>query len=163
MIAAIDETGGIGKDGRIPWDYSEDRAFFKVQTLGHPLVVGRKTFESWGGKPLPGRPCAIWTHQPEQFDAREFCEPFFASADIKMLVEWGFAQSNIVYICGGKMLYEALWENLTDLIVTDIPGDWNCNTRLNMDLSGFECVQELNLGTCRVLHWRHHDLPCPIH
>ena len=53
MIAAIDEASGIGKDGRIPWDCPEDRAFFKAQTRGHPLVVGRRTFESWGSRPLP--------------------------------------------------------------------------------------------------------------
>ncbi len=156
LIAAIDEAGGIGKDGRIPWDCPEDRAFFKTQTMGHPLLVGRRTFESWGGRPLVGRPCAVWTRNPAQFNAYAFSEPFFASADVAALVEWGFEQNDIVYVCGGKMLYESSWGNLTDLLMTEISGDWSCNTRLNMDLSKFECIQELNVGSCRILHWRRH-------
>ena len=140
MIAAMDEAGGIGKDGRIPWNCPEDRAFFKAQTMGYPLIVGRRTFESWGGRPLVGRPCAVWTRCPEQFDSHAFGEPFFASADVAALVEWGFAQSDAVYVCGGKQLYEALWPKLTDLIITRIPGDYACDVRMDVDYCGFECV-----------------------
>ena len=153
MIAAIDEAGGIGKDGRIPWDCPEDRAFFKAQTMGHPIVVGRRTFESWGSRPLPGRPCGVWTHHPERFGARQFDLPFFASADVAALVEWGFVQSDILYVCGGKSLYEALWSKLTDLIITRIPGDNACDVHLDVDYSGFECMQTQQLATCCALHW----------
>ena len=153
MIAAIDEAGGIGKDGRIPWDCPEDRAFFKTQTMDHPIVVGRRTFESWGGKPLPGRPCAVWTRNPERWAVRRFDLPFWASTDAATLVEWGFAQSNIVYVCGGKALYDALWPKLTDLIITRIPGNYACDLHLNLDYGRFECMQEIRLETCCVLHW----------
>ena len=152
-IMAIDEAGGIGKDGIVPWDNPEDRAFFKAQTMGHTIIVGRKTFESWGGKPLPGRPCAVWTRNPNQFDSHCFDLPLLALSDVYALVEWGFAQSDIVYVCGGKMLYETLWSHLTDLIVTLIPGNWNCDIQMNMDYHAFECVQRLQFETCSVLHW----------
>ena len=60
LIAAIDNHGGIGKDGRLPWHLSADLQRFKLLTMGHFLVMGRKTFEAIG-KPLPGRRMIIVT------------------------------------------------------------------------------------------------------
>lgn len=54
MIAAVGENGVIGAEGQIPWRLPTDFAHFKRTTLGKPVVMGRKTFESIG-KPLPGR------------------------------------------------------------------------------------------------------------
>ena len=152
-IMAIDEAGGIGKNGQIPWDYPEDRVFFKSQTLAHPLIVGRRTFESWGGRPLPGRPCAIWTHHPKTLLDQTWCEPLFASDDSHALVEWGFGYSSHLYVCGGKMLYETLWQSITDLIVTRIPGHWHCDIQLTIDDTGFSRVRQMELGSCRVEYW----------
>lgn len=53
-IVAMDKNRVIGNQGRLPWHYSEDLKFFKRTTLGHPILMGRATFESIG-KPLPGR------------------------------------------------------------------------------------------------------------
>jgi dihydrofolate reductase len=55
MIAAVSENGVIGKDNTIPWRMPADMKFFKNTTLGHPVVMGRKTFESFGRRPLLGR------------------------------------------------------------------------------------------------------------
>ena len=151
-IAAIDEAGGIGKNGGIPWNNAEDRAFFKAQTMGHPLIVGRKTFESWGGRPLAGRPCAVWTRHSEHFK-RESSE-FYCASEINELVEWCFQQSNIAYVCGGKMLYEALMPDLTDWIVTRIPGDYACDVHLtvNWDEGALTAVQAGE--SCVVQHYQ---------
>lgn len=54
MIAAVAENGVIGAEGKIPWWLPSDFAFFKRTTMGKPLIMGRRTFESIG-KPLPGR------------------------------------------------------------------------------------------------------------
>jgi dihydrofolate reductase len=54
MIAAVDETGGIGKDGSLPWHLSDDLKNFKRLTMGHHLIMGRKTFEGILSE-LPGR------------------------------------------------------------------------------------------------------------
>jgi dihydrofolate reductase len=54
MIAAVARNGVIGDHGKLPWRLPSDFAFFKRQTMGKPLIMGRKTFESIG-KPLPGR------------------------------------------------------------------------------------------------------------
>jgi dihydrofolate reductase len=58
IIAAAAKNGVIGKAGSLPWDLPEDRACFREKTLGRPVVMGRKTYDSIGG-PLPGRRCIV--------------------------------------------------------------------------------------------------------
>jgi dihydrofolate reductase len=60
LIVAMDEKGGIGKDNRLPWHLSSDLRRFKQLTLGHHLIMGRKTYETIG-KPLPGRATIVIT------------------------------------------------------------------------------------------------------
>jgi dihydrofolate reductase len=62
MIAAVGRNGVIGAGNAMPWRLPSDFAFFKQTTLGKPLIMGRKTFESIG-KPLPGRTNIIVTRQ----------------------------------------------------------------------------------------------------
>ena len=62
LIVAMDKKRGIGKAGRLPWRLSADLKRFREVTMGHHLVVGRKTFESIG-KPLPGRQTIVVTRQ----------------------------------------------------------------------------------------------------
>lgn len=62
MIAAVGENGVIGAEGAIPWRLPTDFAHFKRTTMGKPLIMGRKTFESIG-KPLPGRINIVVTRQ----------------------------------------------------------------------------------------------------
>jgi len=54
LIVAVDEQGGMGLKNRLPWHLPADFAHFKAHTLGKPIIMGRKTFESIG-RPLPGR------------------------------------------------------------------------------------------------------------
>ena len=60
LIVAMDEKRGIGKAGKLPWRLSSDLKRFRELTMGHHLIVGRKTFESIG-KPLPGRQMIVLT------------------------------------------------------------------------------------------------------
>ena len=55
LIAACSKNRVIGKDGKLPWSLSEDLKRFKAMTLGNKILMGRKTFESIGSKPLPKR------------------------------------------------------------------------------------------------------------
>lgn len=64
LVAAFDRRRVIGADGGIPWRLPDDMRFFKQVTLGKPLVMGRKTFESIG-RPLPGRRNIILTRQED--------------------------------------------------------------------------------------------------
>lgn len=63
IIAAVAENGVIGRDNDLPWRISSDMAFFKKLTLGHTLVMGRRTYASIG-RPLPGRRTIVVTSSP---------------------------------------------------------------------------------------------------
>jgi dihydrofolate reductase len=60
ILAAASRNGIIGRDGDLPWRLSSDLKRFKAATLGKPVIVGRKTFETFG-KALPGRPNIVIT------------------------------------------------------------------------------------------------------
>ena len=64
IIVALDERGGIGIDNHIPWHLPGDLARFKKLTMGHHLILGRKTYLSIG-KPLPGRNMIVLSRDPE--------------------------------------------------------------------------------------------------
>ena len=63
LLAAVARNGVIGVDGGLPWHLPDELALFKELTLGHVLVMGRRTFESVG-RPLPGRTTVVVTRQP---------------------------------------------------------------------------------------------------
>lgn len=64
LIVAVAENGVIGRDGGLPWRLSGDLRYFKSVTMGKPIIMGRKTFESIG-RPLPGRPNLVVSRNPE--------------------------------------------------------------------------------------------------
>ena len=78
VILATDQTGGFGLDGQLPWNLEKDHEYFKSITKTHSilpeinladniLIAGRKTWESMGCKPLPGRITLVVTSQWEEF------------------------------------------------------------------------------------------------
>src|SRR5919205_4384373 len=62
LVAAVAANGVIGRDGHLPWRLPEDLKHFKRITLGHPIIMGRRTWESLSG-PLPGRDNIVVTHR----------------------------------------------------------------------------------------------------
>jgi dihydrofolate reductase len=66
IFVAVASNGVIGRDGDMPWRLSTDLKRFKAMTLGKPMIVGRKTLMSFGGKPLPGRPHVVVTRDPSR-------------------------------------------------------------------------------------------------
>ena len=63
LIAAVAENGVIGHDNRLPWHLPSDLRYFKERTMGKPVILGRKTFDSIG-KPLPGRHFVVLSRDP---------------------------------------------------------------------------------------------------
>ncbi len=100
FLIAMDEKRGIGKAGGLPWRLSSDLKRFRELTMGHHIIVGRKTFESIG-RPLPGRQMIIVTRS-ENF-APEGC--FIAHSieeAISLARERGESE---LFICGGAEIY----------------------------------------------------------
>ena len=64
LVAAVAANGVIGRDGGLPWHLPDDLRRFKRLTMGHVLVMGRRTYESIG-RPLPGRMTVVLTRQPD--------------------------------------------------------------------------------------------------
>lgn len=102
LIAALSEDGTIGDKGRIPWHISADLKRFKQTTMGHPVIMGRKTFESIG-KPLPGRVNIVLTHNPAFRPAGALVFPDLSEA----LGYLGTVNSKTVFVIGGAELYRA--------------------------------------------------------
>lgn len=100
IIAAMDKKRGIGVDNKLPWRLSADLKRFRELTMGHHIIVGRKTFESIGG-PLPGRRMIIVTRD-RNFKA-EGCDVVHSvEYAIELARERGESE---VFICGGAEIY----------------------------------------------------------
>ncbi len=100
IIAALDERRGIGWQGGIPWHLPADLARFKSLTMGHPLIAGRKTYQSIGG-PLPGRTMIVLTRDPD-FEAGDCV---LASSLEEGLEYARKAGAREVFIIGGADVY----------------------------------------------------------
>jgi len=127
IVVAMDEKNGIGKDHRVPWKLSKDLQNFKKITLGHPIIMGRKTYDSIG-RPLPGRMTIIITRQPEYqppLAAPENCLVIF-SLDEALTVARKYNEEEAFIIGGGQIYAQAL--PLTDRIyLTRVRASFGCD------------------------------------
>lgn len=123
FIWAQDENGLIGKENSLPWHLPEDLKFFKNTTLGHKIVMGRKTYESIG-RPLPGRENIILTTDPS-FQA-EGCTVVHSVDDILLK-----AENEEVFVTGGAAVFHALLPYVNRLYVTRIHHTFEGNTSFN--------------------------------
>lgn len=108
MIAGVARNGVIGADGTIPWKIPSDMAYFKRMTMGKPIVMGRKQYESVG-RPLPGRTNIVVTRQPGY--AREGIEVFAtleAGLDRGRQVAARDGAPEVMVIGGGEIYTQAL-------------------------------------------------------
>ena len=101
LVAAMAKNKVIGKDKKMPWHLPADLAHFKKVTLGKPIIMGRKTFESIG-KPLPGRRNLVVTRQAIQFDD---CEMF---SSLEAALHTVADEIEIMIIGGGNLYRQAL-------------------------------------------------------
>jgi dihydrofolate reductase len=100
IIAAMDKKRGIGVDNKLPWRLSADLKRFRDLTMGHHIIVGRKTFESIG-KPLPGRRMIVVTRDSAY--KAEGCDVAYSVEDATRLArERGESEA---FICGGAEIY----------------------------------------------------------
>ena len=118
LVAAHDPNLVIGKDGQLPWRYSEDLKHFKATTLGKTILMGRGVFEELGEKPLPGRKNIVLssTRSYENVDTFSNLEAALDSIE-----------EEEVFIIGGGVLYNQTLPIANKLIITEIkkeyPGD----------------------------------------
>ena len=99
MICAASQNGVIGVDNRLPWRLPADMKFFKTTTLGHPIIMGRKTYESIG-RPLPGRTNIVVSRQPNY--QAQGC---LVADSLEQALTLGQPDDEI-FIIGGAVIYQ---------------------------------------------------------
>jgi dihydrofolate reductase len=121
LIVARARNGVIGKDNTMPWKIPGEQAYFKRVTMGHPIIMGRKTWESIG-RPLPGRRNIVVTRNPD------FVAP---GAEVVSSLEVALAQcagAPEAFVIGGAELYRLALPHADRLLITEIEHDFDGDT-----------------------------------
>jgi len=116
IVVAMAQNRTIGIDNRLPWRCPEDLQHFKALTMGHHLIMGRKTFDSIG-KPLPGRTTVVVTRNPD-WQA--------AGCQIAHSLEEAIGScpaDRMAFVVGGAELYAQALPAVSTLYVTEIQQD----------------------------------------
>lgn len=119
-IVAMDPSRLIGAGGKLPWHLPEDLAFFKKTTSGHPILMGRKTFESIG-RPLPKRKNIVLTRDKNW--SHEGVEVIHSTDDIP-------ASDEKIFIIGGAEIYTALSPLIDEWLVSHVHHTYQGDTYL---------------------------------
>lgn len=123
LIVAMDRNQVIGKDNRLPWHIPEDLKRFKALTMGHPIVMGRKTFESIG-RVLPGRTNIVVSRRLDYVAPAGVTVVHSIPAALR---EAGKAEE--VFVIGGRELYDYALQVADRLHVTEVDGTFDGDTR----------------------------------
>ena len=128
LIYARARNGVIGKDGTLPWHLPEDLAHFKRTTLGCPVIMGRKTWDSLPPKfrPLPGRTNVVITHQTDwqedgALPAKDVLEALSICKHMSVILDNNPEQ---VWVIGGAQIYAQTLPLAKRVVVTDIDADF---------------------------------------
>ena len=131
IMVAVCDNQVIGKDNGLVWHLPADLKYFKETTMGHWVIMGRKTFESFGN-PLPGRPHVVITRNPD-YDAKghklagSLHEAFEIAAT---------ENENEVFVLGGGEIYKQAIEMVDRMYVTEVHGTFEGDTLFpEIDLS----------------------------
>lgn len=119
MIAAVAENGVIGADNELPWRLPTDFGFYKATTMGKPLIMGRKTFESIG-KPLPGRTNIVVTRSSDFAPQGVVVMPTLEAAIAHAKVIAEEAGVDEVFINGGGTIYAQAIAEADRLYITHV-------------------------------------------
>ncbi len=117
IVVATARDGAIGRDGELPWHLPEDLAHFRRVTMGHTLVMGRRTWESIG-RPLPGRRMVVVSSRELDLPGTVVRSPDPASA-----LELALAEDADPSIIGGATIYDALLDRVDRIELTRIDRD----------------------------------------
>jgi dihydrofolate reductase len=137
LVAAVARNGVIGRDGTIPWRLPEDMQRFRALTMGHPVVMGRRTWESLPDpyRPLPGRLNLVLTRNPEWSG-----DGAVRAGSLAEALELVGDASN-VFVIGGAELYAASLPLADELVLTELDADVEGDTFFPaFDRSAFEEV-----------------------
>ena len=131
-ILACDDDWGIGKDGDLPWPHNPaDLKWFKQNTIGGVVAMGKATWDSLPNKPLPGRNNVVVTSSEQDYNGGGYHYVKFATAKTE-LVNMNKLQD--VWIIGGSQLVTGLLDIIDEIWLSRIQGTYDCDTFLPRDL-----------------------------
>jgi dihydrofolate reductase len=133
LIAAMDRRGLIGADGVLPWHLPADLRRFRALTMGKPLILGRRTFESIG-RPLPGRHTIILTHDPDYRSEGCRIAHDLASAEIQAEEILTLTGGQEWFVAGGGEVYRQALDRVDRLYLTLVEGLFRGNVVFPLDL-----------------------------
>lgn len=126
LIAAVADNGVIGREGKLPWRLSADLRRFKALTMGHPIIMGRRTWDSIG-RPLPGRTSIVVTRKRRfrpAFDEVLVAYTLEAALDEAETAPGGDAEA---FVIGGAQIYAAALPLVERMyytrVLADVEGD----------------------------------------
>lgn len=115
-IVAVAKNGAIGKGGKLPWHYSADMKFFKQTTMGHAVVMGRKTWLTLK-KPLTGRLNLVLSRDSNL----EPQESLVVLPDIESVLAMNHSLTTDMFVMGGAQVYREFVPHIEKWIITEIP------------------------------------------
>lgn len=130
LVVAIGDGGVIGKDNGLPWRLPEDMRHFKAMTMGHAIIMGRKTHASIG-RPLPGRRNIVVSRSADAFEG---CDLARSLEDAITLARTTDPEPRII---GGAQLYEEAFPLATRIFLTEVHGTYDGDAFLHIDRSGW--------------------------
>jgi len=136
IIVAIAQNNAIGKDNQLLWHIPADLKRFKKLTTGHTIVMGKRTFYSLPIRPLPNRRSIVIT----DIDGEEIegCTMAYSIEDA--IEKMDSEKEN--FIIGGGMVYKQFLPLAQQLYLTIVQKDFDADTFLEIDLSGWETVEK---------------------
>lgn len=143
MIVAVGRDGSIGRGGDLIWHIPEDLKHFKRVTMGHPVIMGRKTWESLPRRPLPGRKNIVMSR-----DADFIASGAEVACSVSEAIEKG--GDNAPFIIGGEQIYRMFLPYTSTLYLTEIDadcGDADAFFPLPEAEEGWELTEESSLQT----------------
>ena len=147
IICAMDEERGIGKDNKLLWHVPQDLKRFKELTLGHPVIMGRKTYESIG-RPLPGRTNIIVTRDVSYQAAG--CKIVHSIEEAIILAKT--LDQDEIFIIGGAQIYAEAIGKADKLYLTIVKGKYNADAFFPeyQEFKKIDTKEELNVGEFRL-------------
>jgi dihydrofolate reductase len=135
-ILAHDDNYGIGKKGQLPWPKnSTDMKWFRDNTIGHVVVMGRKTWESIGSKPLKNRINIVVSNQ--KFINSKEGKPdhviSFVNGNYINTILSNLYPDSKIWIIGGANIYSQTLLYCDNIYVTKIPGNYDCDTFIHLN------------------------------
>lgn len=158
-LFAVDNNGGMGVHGHMPWPHNkDDMQWFKKTTQNQIVVMGRKTWESPDmPSPLPGRVNVLFTNN---FIDREDVEQIKGDVcEALVSIQKSNKKLNIFVIGGPNLLTQAK-PVLEKIYLTRIEGEYLSDTSIDLNefLNGFKLVDKINLGSCTVEEYQNETI-----